>query len=108
MKRKHPKCGNCGKKHDPKSKLCQIIGPYRHGAPASRQRPEGWPMVSTAMAVNIEQVELAQKKDRELGAPPTEYKADREGYSAQPVFTSEAHKRQFIKAHGMHDRNSFC
>ncbi len=77
-------------------------------APMPRQRPEGWPMVSTAMAVNIEQVELAQKKDRELGAPATEYKPDREGYSAQPVFTSEAHKRQFIKAHGMHDRNAFC
>ncbi len=75
---------------------------------ASRAHRYGqWPMKSDAMAVRPKQLELAKKLDRERGAPPTEYVQSGDGYTAHPVFTSESHKRKFIRAHKMHDNNSF-
>lgn len=64
--------------------------------------PKGWPMASEAMEVHPSQVELAKKLDKKRGAPPTEY--NRLG---QPIFTSERHKRAFIKVHGCHDNNAY-
>ncbi len=61
-----------------------------------------WPLHSDAMAVHPKQLELARKLDRNRGAPPTEY--DRQG---RPVWTSEAHKREYNKAHGVHDNNTY-
>lgn len=77
----------------------QLILP---GQPPAGPSLTGWPMVSEAMAVHPKQLELARKLDRDRGAPPTEYTP-----KGQPIFTSERHKRAFIKAHGVHDNNSY-
>jgi hypothetical protein len=72
-------------------------------APGGRKkRWRNWPMVSDAMAVHFKQLPLARKLDKARGAPPTEYTKQ-----GQPIWTSEAHKRAFIKAHGVHDNNSY-
>ncbi len=62
----------------------------------------GWPMKSDAMSVNPRSLDVARKRDREVGAPPTEYTK-----VGQPIFVSERHKRAFVRAHGCHDRNSY-
>ncbi len=68
------------------------------GAPSSK----GWPMVSDAMGVHPKQIDEARALDKKKGAPPTEYNK-----KGQPVFTSERHKRAFLKAHKVHDNNSY-
>lgn len=64
--------------------------------------PGNWPMHSDAMEVHPKQLELAKKLDRQRGAPPTEYDS-----LNRPIWTSEAHKRKYIRAHGVHDNNSY-
>lgn len=61
-----------------------------------------WPMMSEAMGVHPKQIGLARKLDKDRGAPPTNYTSD-----GRPILTSEAHKRAYCKAHGVHDRNSY-
>lgn len=72
-------------------------------APLGRKKRFGhWPMKSDAMAVHPKQLALARKLDKDRGAPPTEYTT-----GGRPIWTSEAHKRAFNKAHGVHDNNSY-
>ncbi len=100
------KCRKCKAYCDGKPTLCDLFS--QNTPPESMQRPEGWPMPgSLAMAVSAKQMKLARKLDYERGVPPTEYKPDARGHTFRPVFTSENHKRRFIKAHGYHDNNAF-
>ena len=62
-------------------------------------RGDIWPMVSDAAGINPGQVEEYRKYDREMGIP-TEYK-DNES----PVFTSRSHRKKYLAAHHLHDRN---
>jgi hypothetical protein len=66
------------------------------------QHPAGWPFASDALGVHPQQIELAKKRDRDRGAPPTEYTK-----IGQPIMQSPSHMRAFLKAHKYHHRNSF-
>jgi hypothetical protein len=63
---------------------------------------KGWPMESDGAAVDPSQAKEACEYASELGVP-TEFKP-----SGRPVFTSKRHRDRFLKAHGLHDRNSYC
>jgi hypothetical protein len=61
-----------------------------------------WPLESQACGVAVNQVEDAAKADRELGVP-TRYNKN----SGNPIFESMGHRRDWLKAHKMHDNDSY-
>jgi len=61
--------------------------------------PGAWPILSDAAGCHPKQVKDAMRVAAERGVP-TEY--TREG---QAVFTSQAHRKAFLKAHKMRDNN---
>lgn len=68
------------------------------GTPAK----SGWPLHSEAAGVWPGQVKEAEAHAASVGVPT---KFDGQG---RAVFTDPAHRRRFLKAHGLHDRSSFC
>ncbi len=68
---------------------------------AKKKKNANWPLKSVGMAVNPEDVPAAMNLDRERGAPPTEYTP-----GGRPILRDPAHRRAYLRAHGMHDRNS--
>ena len=62
---------------------------------------KGWPIVSHALGVHKDQIGLAKKLDRDVGAPPTEYTPD-----GEPILRDRGHRRDYLKAHQMHDRDA--
>lgn len=61
----------------------------------------GYPIKSLAMAVHKDQIEEAAAHDRKLGVA-TEYSR-----SGKPILRDAAHRKAFLRAHGLIDRNSF-
>lgn len=61
----------------------------------------GWPLASDAAGVHRLQVPAMIEKDRKLGVP-TEYTRD-----GRPVFRDRGHRRAYLKAHKLIDRNSY-
>lgn len=59
-----------------------------------------WPMESVAAGVSAEQVPEMVAFDRQNGVP-TEYSQD-----GNPIFTSKTHRKKYLRAHGMYDRNA--
>lgn len=67
------------------------------GGPPAGPATQGWPIVSDAAAVHPKQIEEAREIDRKKGVP-TEYTK-----AGQPVFTDRAHRKKYLKAHGLRD-----
>jgi hypothetical protein len=65
-------------------------------------RKRAYPYASQAMAVHPDQIARAIEIDKKRGAPATDYTK-----TGEPILTSRGHRRQFLKAHRMHDRNSY-
>lgn len=63
------------------------------------QLPECWPMVSEAVAVHPNQRAEAHADAIKKGVP-TDF--DQLG---RPVFTDRGHRKKYMKAYGVHDRN---
>lgn len=61
-----------------------------------------WPMKSLAMKVHTSMIGKAKERDRRNGCPPTEYTK-----LGEPIWTSERHKREYIKRLGVHDNNAY-
>lgn len=58
-----------------------------------------WPMTSVAAGVHPDEVPEMMKKDAAAGCK-TEYTPD-----GDPIFRSRGHRRDYLKVHGMHDRD---
>lgn len=86
--RKWVKCLECGKRA--RRDFGRVIGI----APSSN-----WPQTSVAMGVQPEQREEATKDARSRGVP-TEF-----NLQGDAVFTSRAHRRDFLKAYHAHDHD---
>lgn len=83
-------------------------GEYRRRYPLpspGSSRPTGnangnaWPIYSDALAVHPEQVAEATDSARARGVP-TDFLPD-----GRPQFRDRAHRRQYMKAYGCHDRD---
>ena len=61
----------------------------------------GWPLISDALKVHPKQIELAKKMDKDRGVH-VDYTS-----AGQPIFQNREHRRQFLRAHGKIDRNSY-
>jgi hypothetical protein len=63
-------------------------------------RSSCWPMTgSSALEVTPDRIPEAMKVDAEAGVP-TDYNRD-----GQPIFRDRSHRREYLKAHGAHDRS---
>lgn len=61
----------------------------------------GWePLLSDAMAVHPKQVDEAEADAKKKGVP-TEFERE----FGRPIFTSRAHRKAYIAAYSIHDRN---
>lgn len=89
-----PKCG--GTIHRAICLICEMLEDA--AAPGGTQ-PDGWPLTSEAAAVHPKIIPQAMERDKKMGVP-TEYTK-----SGSPIFRDRAHRRQYLKAHNMHDRN---
>lgn len=61
----------------------------------------GWPIVSDALAVHHDQVPEAIADAKKRGVP-TEFRRD-----GRPILRDRSHRKAYLKAYEMHDRNSF-
>lgn len=59
-----------------------------------------YPYASSALGVHPDEVKHRMKFDRDMGVP-TEYNSE-----GDPIMRSAAHRRQFCRAYGVHDRNA--
>lgn len=62
---------------------------------------DAYPMASYAIGVDPSEVPAMREIDAKAGVK-TEYSAD-----GDPIFVSRGHRKQYLKAHGFHDRNSY-
>ena len=62
---------------------------------------------SDSMAVLPHQVKQAVERDKEVGAPPVEYKLTSDGFAARPHFTSIQNQRKWLKAHKLVNYDSY-
>lgn len=58
-----------------------------------------WPILSDAVGIHPDQVDEAREECKRLGVP-TDFKDD-----GRVVFTSRAHRKEYLRAHGYYDRN---
>jgi hypothetical protein len=72
--------------------------PAEMGQPASCGT---WPMKSDGAGVHPSQIGDAMKAASKMGVP-TSFDAK----TGQAIFESRAHRKKYLKAHGMHDRNA--
>lgn len=70
------------------------------GRDRSNRRTNCWPMVSDAAGVHPTDAKRAAKHASAVGVP-TEFNSD-----GNPVFTDKHHRRRFLEAHHMYDRNA--
>lgn len=61
---------------------------------------KGWPLVSEAAAVHPSQIQEARDHNARSGVRPTQYRGD-----GSPILQDRAHRREYMKAWGIHDRN---
>lgn len=66
-----------------------------------RHEKRGYPIKSYALAVTRKNIAAAQAQDAKMGVP-TEYTK-----GGRPILRDAAHRKAYLKAHQMHDRNSF-
>lgn len=59
----------------------------------------GWPLLSEGAGVQQSQVKEATEHARKLGVP-TDFTRD-----GRAIFRDRNHRKQYLKAHGLHDRN---
>tara|TARA_Y100000593_G_scaffold91963_1_gene182186 strand:- start:2079 stop:2447 length:369 start_codon:yes stop_codon:yes gene_type:complete len=59
-----------------------------------------WPMKSDAAGVHPSQAQEAYETSRKMGIP-TRFDPS----TGQAIFESRGHRKQYLKAHGLHDRN---
>lgn len=59
----------------------------------------GWPLYSEAAGVQPSQVKEATEHAKKVGCP-TEFTKD-----GRAIFTDRNHRKSYLKAHGLHDRN---
>tara|TARA_R110002020_G_scaffold60572_4_gene163959 strand:+ start:684 stop:1058 length:375 start_codon:yes stop_codon:yes gene_type:complete len=59
-----------------------------------------WPMKSDAAGVHPDQIGEARKEAKRFGVP-----TNFDGKTGQAIFSSRAHRAQYLKAKGFHDRN---
>mgnify|MGYP003111330632 CR=1 FL=1 len=71
-----------------------------HSRQANRGANSGWPLKSDAAGVHPADAAKAEKASANIGVP-TEY--DRK--TGQAIFRDRNHRRRFLKANGMHDKN---
>jgi hypothetical protein len=69
-------------------------------APFGGHLPNCWPMTCDASGVNPIQREEAMRHAQEIGVP-TEFNAE-----GQAVYTSQRHRKAYLRAIGMYDRNA--
>jgi len=60
-----------------------------------------WPMKSDGAGVHPSQIGDAMKSAAKMGVP-TSF----DSKTGQAIFESRAHRKKYLKAHGMHDRNA--
>ena len=60
-----------------------------------------WPMRSDGAGVHPSQIGKAMETASKMGVP-TSFDAK----TGQAIFESRAHRKKYLKAHGMHDRNA--
>jgi hypothetical protein len=65
-----------------------------------RNTPGSWPMKSDAAGVHPSQIREASEEMSRLGVP-TRFDSD----TGQAIFESRMHRRAFLRAKGMYDRN---
>lgn len=71
-----------------------------HSRQARKGASSGWPMKSDGAGVHPGDAAKAEKASAKIGVP-TEY--DRK--TGQAIFRDRNHRRNFLKANGMHDKN---
>ena len=78
---------------------------YERDIHAEHQRPQPvgdlWPLLSDAAGIHPEQIPAMSAEARKRGVP-TDYTAD-----GQVIFRDPHHRRDYLKAFGMHDRASY-
>lgn len=62
-----------------------------------------WPMASYAAGVSQSEVPAMREIDAKAGVP-TEYTPGPDG--GDPIFTSKRHRKEYMKAHQLYDRNA--
>jgi hypothetical protein len=74
------------------------------GAEHVKPQPVGdlWPLLSDAAGVHPDQIPTMAAEARKRGVP-TDYTPD-----GRVVFRDPHHRRDYLKAFGMHDRASYC
>lgn len=78
------------------------LGEAAEITPEMKKRlPKGYPIRSMSMAVHTTQIKEAMEHDRKLGVP-TNYSRN-----GEPIWTDAAHRKRFMKAHKLIDRNSY-
>lgn len=80
-------------------------GRIYHRCVASEHRgvsstPENWPMLSDAAGINPSECERAWNESVSMGVP-TQYHPE----TGQAIFESRSHRKAWLKAKGMYDRN---
>tara|TARA_R100000700_G_scaffold41079_1_gene59571 strand:- start:10025 stop:10351 length:327 start_codon:yes stop_codon:yes gene_type:complete len=60
-----------------------------------------WPMKSDGAGVHPDQIGKAMAAAEKMGVP-TSF----DSKTGQAIFESRAHRKKYLKAHGMHDRNA--
>lgn len=64
------------------------------------QQPSTWPMASDAAGVDPSQIKEQMAHDTKEGVP-TEYTR-----SGEPILTSASHRKKYMRAQGLYDRNA--
>lgn len=82
--------------HDGVRLVRSIAGEHR----GFQNTPGAWPMRSDAAGVHPSQASEASEEMARLGVP-TRFDSD----TGQAIFESRAHRRAFLRAKGMYDRN---
>jgi len=107
------KCNSCGKTaeviksmadsdKDEKCSACTNVMdrdlPAEHGG--NRDTPGNWPMESYAAGGHPDDAKANEKIARDKGVP-THFSKD-----GDPIFTSRSHRKKFLQAHELIDRNA--
>ncbi len=80
---------------------CSFVMKRDYQADFGKQRfADIWPYASAALGVHPEEIQNRMAFDKEMGVP-TEYDGD-----GDPIMRNATHRRDFCRAHKVHDRNA--
>lgn len=92
-----PICEKCGGTiHRTHCLICEML---EDAATPGGTTTEGWPLASEGAAVHPSVIPKAVEYDKKMGVP-TEYTK-----SGRPIFRDRGHRRAYLRAHRMHDRD---